>query len=111
MRRQASSFLLLPLMFIPARFSADLGSRMGIEVPPRDPTGGNYRRIATFLARRVRAVSRLFVPRTASEMHVIAAAATAETKTSRPPSRRRRAARATTVRTLLSSPRVRPQTT
>jgi hypothetical protein len=111
MRQHLSSFLLLPLMFLPARVSADLGSRMGIELPPRDLNGGNSRRIVTLLVRRVRAVSRLFVPRTASEMHVIAAAATAEAKTTRPPTRRRRAARATSVRTLPASPRVRPQTT
>jgi hypothetical protein len=111
MRHHLSSFLLLPLMFLPARVSADLGSRMGIELPPKDLNGGNFRRIVTLLVRRVRAVSRLFVPRTASEMHVIAAAATAEAKTTRPPTRRRRAARATTVRTLPASPRVRPQTT
>jgi hypothetical protein len=84
---------------------------MGVDLPPPDPTGGKLRRIAVFLVRRVRAVSRLFYPRTASEMHVIAAAAKAEVKSTRPPSRRRRAASATTLRTLPSTPRVRPQTT
>ena len=109
--RQLSSFLLLPLLFVLARASADTGPRSTAETLTRGSTGGTFRRTVSKLVRRTRAVSRLFVPRTVSEMQAIAAAAKAETKTTRPPPRRRRAARATTARTLSATPRVRPQTT
>jgi hypothetical protein len=108
--RQLSSFLLLPLLFVLARASADTGPRSTAETLSRGSTGGTFRRTVSMLVRRTRAVSRLFVPRTVSEMQVIADAVKAETKTTRPPSRRR-ASRATTARTLSTSPRVRPQTT
>jgi hypothetical protein len=109
--RQLSSFLLLPLLFVLARASADTGPRSTAETLSRGSTGGTFRRTVSMLVRRTRAVSRLFVPRTVSEMQTIAAAVKAETKTTRRPPSRRRASRATTARTLSTSPRVRPQTT
>ena len=111
MRHQLGDFLLLlPLLFLPVQ-NSEFTATMSDDLGTRDASSGPFRRLVTFLVRRVRAVSRLFAPRTASEMHVIAAAATAEAKTSRRPARRRPAARATNVRTLSSSPRARPQTT
>ncbi|MBA3764027.1 MAG: hypothetical protein H0X05_00780 [Actinobacteria bacterium] len=111
MRQQLGDFILLvPLLFLPVR-NADLGSTMTADLAPPDTSNGSLRRLVIFLVRRVRTVTRLFAPRTASEMHVIAAAAKAEAKTTRRPARRRRASRATTLRTLPASPRVRPQTT
>lgn len=107
MCQRMTGVLLLPLMIL---LPAPINSA-GADLPPRDPTSGDLRRIVSSLVRRVRAMSRVFVPHTASEMHVIAAAATAEAKSTRPLSRRRRAAGLSTVRTLPSSPRVRPQTT
>ena len=110
MRQQLGDFILLvPLLFLPVQ-SSDLVSTAP-ELAPRDTSNGSLRRLIAFLVRRVRAVSRLFVPRTASEMHVIAAAAKAEAKTSRRPGRRRRAGRTARVRALPASPRARPQTT
>ena len=110
MRQQLGDFvLLLPLLFLPVQ-NSDLGSTVP-DLAPHDASSGSLRRLIAFLVRRVRAVSRLFAPRSASEMHVIAAAAKAEAKTSRRPGRRRRAMRTARVRTLTSSPRVRPQTT
>ena len=110
MRHQLSDFLLLlPLLFLPVQNSelASIGAPLG----PRDACNGSFRRLGAFVVRRMRAVSRLFAPRTASEMHVIAAAAKAEAKTSRRPAKRRPTARMRSVGTLCASPRVRPQTT
>lgn len=111
MRHQLGDFLLLlPLLFLPVQ-NSDLASTMSADLVPRDASNGPLRRLVTFLVRRVPAVSRLFAPRTVSEMHVIASAAKADAKTTRRPARRRPAARATTARASSASPRVRPQTT
>lgn len=111
MHHQLSDFLLLlPLLFLPVQ-SSELASTMGADLATRDASTGSFRRVVAFLTRRMHAVSRLFAPRTVSEMHVIAAAAKAEAKTSRRPARRRPAARTAAARTLSASPRVRPQTT
>jgi hypothetical protein len=111
MRHQLSDFLLLlPLLFLPVQ-NSELASTIGSDLAPRDTSNGSFRRLLAFLVRRMRAVSRLFAPRTASEMHVIAAAAKAEAKTSRRPAKRRPVARMRSVGTLCASPRVRPQTT
>ena len=111
MQHQLGDFLLLlPLLFLPVQ-NSDLGSTMSVDLVARDTSTGSFRRLAAFLTRRMHAVSRLFAPRTVSEMHVIAAAARAEAKTSRRPAKRRPAERTATVPTLSASPRVRPQTT
>lgn len=108
--RKLSHFLLLPLMFLPARALADRRSKMMADRRPIDLTGGTLRR-TTIMFRRVRDISRLFVPRPAAEMHVIASAAKADTKSARPPSRRRRPSRSASTGTLTAAPRARPQTT
>jgi hypothetical protein len=111
MRHQLSDFLLLlPLLFLPVQ-NSDLASAVGPDLAPREASNRSFRRLLASVVRRMRVVSRLFAPRTASEMHVIAAAAKAEAKTSRRPAKRRPAARASSAPTLCASPRVRPQTT
>ena len=81
MRRQLSSFP-SPASDVHSR-PRQRGSRVpdGDRDPSEGPTGGNYRRITTFLARRVRAVSRLFVPARPRRCTSSPRAATAETKT------------------------------
>lgn len=109
--RKLRIILLLPLLSLPLRVTADLRARIG-EASPRDLLRGDLGRSITKLLRRcLRAPRRLLThSATAPEIHVITAKAHAETTTAAP-SGRRRATRRLTPRVLTAAPRVRPQTT
>lgn len=108
--RKLRIILLLPLLSLPLRVTADLRARIG-EAPPRDLLRGDLGRSISRLARRcLRAPRRLLThSATAPEIHVITAKAHAES-TAAAPGRRRRTPRFT-PRVLTAAPRVRPQTT
>jgi hypothetical protein len=109
--RKLKVFLLLPLLSLPPSITADLRARFG-ERPSRDLARGDLDRFIITLARRCLSAARRLLTHsaTAPEMHVIAAAADADSKTAAPPARRR-SARRITLRVLPTSPRARPQTT
>ena len=108
--RKLRIILLLPLLSLPLRVTADLRARIG-EAPPRDLLRGELGRTLTkFLRRCLRAPRRLLThSATAPEIQVITAKAHAETTTAAPGRRRR--LRALNPRVLTAAPRVRPQTT
>jgi len=109
--RKLRVFLLLPLLSLPPRFTADLKARLG-DRSPRDLARGDLGQFIISLARRCLSAPRRLLTHstTEPEIHVIAAAAEADpTAAVGPP--RRRAARRVTLRVLTAAPRVRPQTT
>jgi hypothetical protein len=109
--RKLKVFLLLPLLSLPPRITADLRARFG-DRPNRDLARGDLSHHIFTLARRCFSAPRRLLTHSATqpEIDVITAAADAEAKTAGPPARRR-SARRVTIRVLPASPRVRPQTT
>lgn len=109
--RKLSIFLLLPLLSLPLRVSADLRTRLAVR-PPRNLLRGDRYRSITKLARWcLRSPRRLLThAATEPEIHVITAKAHSEATEATPPARRR-PMRRLSLRVLTAAPRVRPQTT
>ena len=109
--RKLRIILLLPLLSLPLRVTADLRARIGI-APPLDLLRGDLgRSISKFVRRCLQAPRRLLThSATAPEIQVIAAKAHAESTTATPLGRRRRTRRFT-PRVLTQAARVSPQTT
>ena len=110
--RKLSIFLLLPLMSIPFRFTADLRNRIA-ERGPWDLTRGDLTAFITQFAQECFQAPRRLLTHsaTAQEIQVIAAKADAEATTTAKPPARRRVAHRVTRRVLPAAPRVHPQTT
>lgn len=110
--RKLSIFLLLPLLSLPLRSTADLRNRIA-ERGPWDLTTGDLAAFIKKLARRCFQAPRRLLTHsaTAQEIQVIAAKADAEATTTAKPPARRRIAHRVTRRVLPAAPRVRPQTT
>jgi hypothetical protein len=109
--RKLSVFLLLPLLSLPLRASADLRTRIRVLTPRNLLRGDRSRSISKLVHWCLRAPRRLLThAATEPEIQVMAAKAHSEATEATPPARRR-PMRRMSVLVLPAAPRVRPQTT